>query len=131
MATKPTEGTHFKNVISGDTTAKEANYTLVKDTDCGVQFTSFTDAVIFTLPTIAGGDGQVFKIMNTADDGQNTLTISPNSSDGINFKASVTDDKDLINTKATSKKGDYVVITNDASNDYWSVSDIRGIWAKE
>ena len=131
MALKQSGGTHFDNVINGDTTAKEANYTLVKDTDCGVQFTSYTDAVIFTLPAIAGADGQVFKIMNTGDDGTNTLTISPNSADGINFKADTTDDKDIINTKVTSKKGDYIIITNDASNDYWSVADIKGVWANE
>ena len=129
---KPKQGTHFSNVISGDTTHKIANYTLVKDTDYGVQFTSDIEGVVFSLPLLsANPDGAVFKIMNTAENGSNDLTISPDVDDGINFKAALDNNKDLINTKATSKKGDFVVITNDASAAYWTVSFVRGIWAKE
>lgn len=126
---KPTEGTHFASVISGATTAKEANYTVVANTDCGVQFTSYTDAVVFTLPGLSAG--QVFTFINTGDNGQNTLTISPNSSDGINFKGSKTDDKDIINTKATSKKGDMIVLVSNDDAVAWDVSYVRGIWAKQ
>ena len=52
----------------------------------------------------------VYKFVNAAEDGTNTLTISPNANDGIQYAGSATDNKDLINTKATSKQGDYVVI---------------------
>ncbi len=129
---KPKFGTHFSNVISGDTTHKIADYTLVKDDDYGVQFTSDIEGVAFTLPALsANPDGAIFKIMNTAEDGSNDLTINPDANDGINYKSSATDNKDLINTKSTSKKGDFVVITNDAGAGYWVVTSIRGIWAKE
>ncbi len=126
---KPTEGTHFASVLSGTLTAKEANYTVVSDTDVGVQFTSFTDGVIFTLPAISAG--QVYIFINTGDNAQNTLTISPDAGDGINFKASKTDDKDVINTKATSKKGDMIVLASFEETDAWEVTYVRGVWAKE
>ena len=83
--------------------AKESNYTVVATTDSGKTFTSKTDGTVFTLPAIAIGNTYTF--VNTAEDGSNTLTISPNASDGITYAGSSTDDKDLINTKATSKVG--------------------------
>ena len=43
---------------------------------------------------------------------QNALTISPAAADGITYAGSSTDNKDLINTKTTSKQGDYVVISS-------------------
>ena len=97
--------------------------------DSGKTFVSATDGVVFTLPAIA--TGAVFKFVNAAEDGTNTLTISPNASDGIQYAGSATDDKDLINTKATSKQGDYVVIASLDSTTNWSVTEVRGVFAKE
>ena len=89
---------------------KSSNYTVVATTDSGKTFVSATDGVVFTLPAIA--TGAVFKFVNAAEDGTNTLTISPNASDGIDYAGSKTDDKDVINTKATSKQGDFIVIAS-------------------
>ena len=97
--------------------------------DSGKTFVSATDGVVFTLPAIA--TGEVYKFVNAAEDGTNTLTISPNASDGIQYAGSATDDKDLINTKATSKQGDYVVIASLDSTANWSVTEVRGTFAKE
>ena len=97
--------------------------------DSGKTFVSATDGVVFTLPAIA--TGAVYKFVNAAEDGTNTLTISPNASDGIQYAGSATDDKDLINTKATSKQGDYVVIASLSSTTHWSVTEVRGTFAKE
>ena len=97
--------------------------------DSGKTFVSATDGVVFTLPAIA--TGAVYKFVNAAEDGTNTLTISPNASDGIQYAGSATDDKDLINTKATSKQGDYVVIASLDSTANWSVTEVRGTFAKE
>ena len=97
--------------------------------DSGKTFVSSTDGVVFTLPAIA--TGAVFKFVNAAEDGTNTLTISPNASDGIQYAGSATDDKDLINTKATSKQGDFVVIASLDSTANWSVTSVRGVFAKE
>jgi hypothetical protein len=110
--------------------AKESNYTVVITTDSGKTFTSKTDGTVFTLPAIAVGN--VFTFVNTAEDGANTLTISPNSSDGITYAGSSTDNKDLINTKATSKIGDYVKIqAMNGDVTAWQVTDVQGVWAKE
>ena len=108
---------------------KSSNYTVVATTDSGKTFVSATDGVVFTLPAIA--TGAVFKFVNAAEDGTNTLTISPNASDGIQYAGSATDDKDLINTKATSRQGDFVVIASLDSTTNWSVTEVRGVFAKE
>ena len=108
---------------------KASNYTVVATTDSGKTFVSATDGVVFTLPAIA--TGAVYKFVNAAEDGTNTLTISPNASDGIQYAGSATDDKDLINTKSTSKQGDYVVIASLDSTANWSVTEVRGVFAKE
>ena len=107
---------------------KEANYT-VQNADSGKTFTSSTDGVVFTLPAIS--IGRVFTFVNTGADGTNTLTISPNASDGILYAGSLTDDKDIINTKATSKVGDYIVCASLNSTAHWTVVAVQGIFAKE
>ena len=109
---------------------KSSNYTVVISTDSGKTITSKTTDVVFTLPAIAVGN--VFTFVNTAEDGTNNLTISPNASDGITYKGSSTDDKDLINTKSTSKVGDYVKIqAMNGDVTAWQVTDVQGVWAKE
>ena len=107
---------------------KTSNTTLTA-ADSGKTFVSATDGVVFTLPAIA--TGAVFKFVNAAEAGTNTLTISPNASDGIQYAGSATDDKDLINTKATSRQGDFVVIASLDSTANWSVTSVRGVFAKE
>ena len=109
--------------------AKESNYTVVISTDSGKTFTSKTNGTVFTLPAIAVGN--VFTFVNTAEDGANTFTISPNASDGILYVGGLVDDKDLINTKATSKVGDYVKIAALNSTAHWTVVEVQGVWAKE
>ena len=108
---------------------KDSNYTVVISTDSGKTFLSNTKDVVFTLPAIAIGN--VVTFVNTGADGQNNLTISPNSTDGILYLGSLTDDKDLINTQGTSKVGDYVTIASLNSTAFWTVVDVQGVWAKE
>ena len=107
---------------------KTSNYTVVTG-DSGKTFVSSTDGVVFTLPAIA--IGYSFKFVNNAPDGTNALTLSPNSSAGITYAGSSTDDKDLINTKATSKQGDFVVISSLDGTAAWQVTQVRGTFAKE
>ena len=66
-----------------------------------------------------------------ASDGQAALNISPAALDGITYAGSSTDDADLINTKATAKKGDYVTLASLDGLVSWQVVDARGVWAKE
>ena len=107
---------------------KEANYT-VTNADSGKTFTSSTDGVVFTLPAIS--IGRVFTFVNTGADGTNALTISPNAADGILYAGSLTDDKDIINTKNTSKVGDYIVCASLNSTSHWTIVDVQGVFAKE
>ena len=108
---------------------KDSNYTVVISTDSGKTFLSNTKDVVFTLPGIAVGN--VFTFINTGADGQNNLTISPDSSDGILYVGGLVDNKDLINTLATSKVGDYVKIAALNSTAHWTVVEAQGVWAKE
>ena len=109
---------------------KDSNYTVViANGDSGKTFLSNTKDVVFTLPAIAVGN--VYTFINTGADGQNNLTISPNSSDGILYVGGLVDDKDLINTQATSKVGDYVKIAALNSTAHWTVVEAQGVWAKE
>ena len=109
---------------------KDSNYTVViNNGDSGKTLLSNTKDVVFTLPAIAVGN--VFTFVNTGADGQNNLTISPNSSDGILYLGSLTDNKDVINTASTSKVGDYVTIASLNSTVFWTVVDVQGVWAKE
>ena len=107
---------------------KTANYT-VQNADSGKTFTSSTDGVVFTLPAIS--IGRIFTFVNTAPDGTNALTISPNANDGILYAGSLTDNKDIINTKATSKVGDYIVCASLNSTAHWTVVAVQGVFAKE
>ena len=107
---------------------KSSSYT-VTTADSGKTFVSETDGVVFTLPAIA--IGYSFTFVNNAPDGTNALTISPNAADGITYAGSSTDDKDLINTKITSKQGDYVVISSLDGVVAWKVTQVRGTFAKE
>jgi len=108
---------------------KSANYTLDAE-DSGKTIFVDTDAFTLTLPAIATGlDG--VKIVNIGAFGTIAVTISPNAADMI-LGPDITgaDDKDLINTKATAKRGDYVVLGgNDA--DGYSVQEMRGTWARQ
>ncbi len=108
---------------------KDSNYTVVITTDSGKTFLSNTKDVVFTLPAIAVGN--VFTFINTGADGQNNLTISPDANDGILYVGGLVDDKDLINTQATSKVGDYVKIAALNSTAHWTVVEAQGVWAKE
>jgi len=47
------------------------------------------------------------------------------------YAGSLTDDKDLINTKTTSKVGDFVTIASLNSTAHWTVVDAQGVFAKE
>ena len=90
-----------------------------------------TDAVTVTLPAVTVGSS--FIIVNSAPDGTALLTISPNSND--KFLVDIaggagTDNKDIINTKATQVKFDYVKLVG-LSSAGWLIDDIRGTWVDQ
>lgn len=113
--------------------------TLTED-DSGKSLNIATDAKTFTLPAISADNlGMKFKFRNTGADGAVALTISPNAVDGINGTvanaaadsvASGTVDKDLVNTKTTANKGDWIEIVAVALTEWYVVGGV-GIWASE
>ena len=117
-------------LVDNGAVAKVAAYTVVITTDSGKTFTNgATDGVVFTLPAIAIGNTVTF--VNTGTAAAADLTVSPNASDGITYAGSSTDDKDIINTKATAKTGDFITLASQAGTVAWQVVAVRGIWAKE
>ncbi len=96
--------------------------------DSGKLFQVTVDAKVITLPAVAKMD---FWIANAAAYGVSIITIASDAND--NFQArdlTATDDKDLINTKATANRGDLAhVAYGDATG--WTVKELVGTWTKE
>lgn len=113
-----------------------ANKTLTEE-ESGKIIAVGTDALVITLPTARPGLNYTF--VNIGADGNNIITVSPASTDGvwgtITLAATVVDlggvdNKDLINTKATAIKGDTAKIVCLEANE-WTVVHSTGIWAAE
>lgn len=113
-----------RELLSGTKTfdAEDAGKLFAVDADA--------DGDALTLPAIATGlDG--IAILAIGAFGTTALTISPAAADMI-LGPDITgaDDKDLILTKATQRRGDYVVLGgNDA--DGYAVQRLRGTWARQ
>jgi len=117
--TDPHEGLLAETVIDNKT---------LDNQDTGKVFFVTVDAKAITLPAV---EGMAFKVVNGGAYGTVIITIDPNANDGIKGPdLTNTDNKDLINTKATANRGDYVCIEYaDATG--WCVTKMRGVWAKE
>ena len=103
-------------------------------TASGGTYVSVTgDGKTITLPAIDSNVGAAFIIVNDNADGTGLLTISPNGADRFLINIAGTaggDNKDIINTKATQKKGDYVKLV--ALNTVgWSITELKGTWVDE
>lgn len=116
-------------LIDATAVEKTGAYTVVTTTDSAKTFRVNNADVTFTLPAIAIGN--VFTFVFTGNDGQGSITLSPNAVDGVTYAGSQTDDKDLILTKATAKRGDFVTIASIDQVVSWQVVAARGIWAKQ
>ena len=116
-------------LVDNNATLKKANYTVVISTDSGSTFISTLDGIVYTLPSIAIGNTITF--VNLARDGVAKLSVSPAAADGVTYDGSSTDNKDIINTKATAKYGDFITLASLDGVVAWQVVAVRGIWAKE
>tara|TARA_R110000803_G_scaffold100006_3_gene168176 strand:+ start:23 stop:442 length:420 start_codon:yes stop_codon:yes gene_type:complete len=106
--------------------------------DSGSIIAVATDAIVITLPATKAGVEYTF--INTGADGNNIITISPQSTDGISGVITLagtvvaragTVNVDLVNTKATSKIGSTVTIigTGVVGVTAWVIKGSTGIWA--
>ena len=114
-------------LLSADTTLAVANHSL----QVGKYIEIAADAKTLTLPAVVVGES--FIIVNTANDGESLLTISPNASDKFLVDiagAAGTDDKDIILAKATQKQHDFVHLIG-LSADGWLIHNVAGVWSDE
>ncbi len=114
-------------LLSADTTLAVANHSL----QVGKYIEIAADAKTLTLPAVVVGAS--FIIVNTANDGESLLTISPNASDKFLVDiagAAGTDDKDIILAKATQKQHDFVHLIG-LSADGWLIHNVTGVWSDE
>ena len=133
--------------------AKYANVVVVDDDltlteeDSGKVFIVTADAKTITLPATFTGR---YTFINGGADAAVALTISPaaadaifgsvpasaggnadaTTADGLVSKASGTDNKDIVNTKATANKGDRITLVGDGSTG-WFIAGGVGVWASE
>jgi len=123
---RPGEEDEFGPNIHRET--KSANYTIDAQ-DTGKIIYIDTDAKVITLPAIATAVDVTF--VNAGSFGTVIITISPNADDKImGPDLAGVDNKDLINTKATAHRGDFVKLVYGTA-DGWLVTKMRGIWAAE
>jgi len=97
--------------------------------DVGKVMEVTVDAKAITLPATVVGYRYI--VRNGLADGLTIVTISPNANDAImGADLAGVANKDRVNTKATAKQGDYLVLLGDGA-DGWFVTEERGIWAAE
>lgn len=98
--------------------------------DCGKLFWVDTDAKVVTLPAVAAALSGVC-LVNGGAFGAVALTIAPNASDLIRGPGiTAANDKDIVNTKATARRGDRLVL-GAVDADGYTISELVGTWARE
>ena len=112
----------------------------ISEGNIGNEHNVAADGLTIGIPLITSGNlGCTIFFRNTGADTNNKVTISPKDSNKILggmtqaaavFHASGVLGKDLINTKATSKLGDWVALRA-VSLTEWYIIGGQGIWASE
>ncbi len=98
--------------------------------DSGKTFFVDTDAKTITLPAIAVSLRGV-KIVNIGAYGAVAVNVSPAAADLITGPdITAADDKDIINTKATAQRGDFLSIEEYGATG-WVATEMVGTWARE
>lgn len=119
--TGPDPRARIKETISSNKTLNAEDVGKIMEVD--------TDAVVITLPSTVVG--YIYHIRNVAADAAAKVSVDPAIADKImGPDIAGVDNKDLINTKLTAKKGDYVILIGDGSLG-WYVVDVNGTWAAE
>ena len=112
----------------------------ISESDLGNDHNVAVDGLTIGIPLITSGNlGCTIFFRNTGADANNKVVISPKDSNKILggmtqaaavFHASGALGKDLINTKGTSKLGDWVALRA-VSLTEWYIIGGQGIWASE
>ena len=105
-----------------------ANKTLDSE-DSGKLFQVNSDGTTITLPAVEGMSG--IRIANAGAYGTNIITVSPNANDMIEGPdITASDNKDIVNTKATARRGDFIDLDYGDANG-WVIRALKGTWARE
>jgi hypothetical protein len=113
----------------GDTVRNTISATYTTDIeDTGKTLFVDTDAFVITLLTYAATTAHRIKVVNIGAFGTVAVSIDPAAGDLIAGPDDTgADGGVMVNTKATARRGDYVVLTSGGDNGY-IVEEIRGIW---
>lgn len=96
--------------------------------DIGKLFYVTADAVV-TLPAVA--TPALCKLVCGGAFGTVEITLSPQAADSVEGPdITAADDKDVINTKATARRGDFAVLGMVDANGY-QITELRGTWARQ
>lgn len=127
----PQDGRKFVNVTTNKT---------LSAADAGIVQNVTADGVIITLPSTAaglsftirnGGDNPAGTPAGAVADGSAGISVSPAALDQIIGNGfTPADDKDAINTKATSVVGDEITLVGGDANG-WVLTLVKGIWARQ
>jgi hypothetical protein len=84
---------------------------------------------VVTLPAVEGISGVT--LLNIGPFGTVQISADPNANDMIEG-ADITgaDNKDIVNTLATARRGDYITLDYSDANG-WVIRDSKGTWARE
>ncbi len=89
-----------------------------------------TSTAVVTLPAVAAAVSNV-AIVNAGAFGTVQPSISPQAADSVEGpEISAADDKGIVNTLATARRGDYALIDHVDANGYAAV-ELVGTWARE
>lgn len=125
VVTNKSDTTHALAGVASETIS--ANDTMAEG-DSGTVKLIDTDGVVITLPSTVAG--MTFTFVNAGADGTVGFALSPAAADKIMGNGYTSaDNKDVTNTKATAKKGDYITLVGTA--DGWFIQAVRGIFAYE
>lgn len=122
--------TAFKDPYAGKVKETLSAATKTLDAQDTGKFIFVTVTSVITLPVTATALADV-TLVCMAPDGTAQISADPNANDKImGPDLAGTDNKDLINTLATAKRGDYVTLTAGHADGY-VINRLKGTWASE
>lgn len=118
---------HFTEALAASTLTCDIN-------DNGKVFLCSITTVI-TLPAIGSGEMGPYTFVNYGVETSNVsdvqISVSPNANDRISgCDLATNENKDVINTLATARRGDYLTVQYGGANG-WSIAEMVGTWAIE
>lgn len=120
---------NFVDPYAGKVAATVSANTTLNGTHSGKALFVDTDAKIITLPAVEGIGG--IQIVNIGAFGAVAVKVTPATGDMIEGPGITgSDNKYIINTKETARRGDYIDIEYGDANG-WTITRIKGTWARE